>query len=741
MVNHRTRNTVFVVFAVVIVGSMIFFIQQSTFEEFEAILPPPAQLFTSEELRGFAPLDIPLGAIPIDNIECKIKQRLQVFDLLGNLLFQTDSVGLAGSPFIPALLTDPSNLGVVSFYKMSLLAFCAQEGGGTTVVLPSGFVVRVQGTLVDGSLGASSYYILSSKRVEFSSGVGETALLEHTIFQNDIDNKFSLADYNSDITFSMYGTLDIAYEGFETFTYEFPILESDIRTQYTGFVQNAPAPPEPVPVDTDGDGIIDTADACPTLKEDGFGDMPSDGCPIPFVLPPPEPEPEPPADTCESTNDLALCRQQCTDSGKTWYADQSTRFCGQAIITDDNLLCEVFDPSQNICINPFRPDDATPVTTEEFLSGMIRLVGSTVYKDLSQDTFVIQEGIFFSSIGQIQPLTVSTVISGQEREIERIEVEVYYIYPNTADAFATTLEDSDLNFRPAVRITGTEQRLGTPFIGTAGDVGETGSQQIPFGTGTGIGNGFLLSSKAFLARDIQALGTAVNPTTGDPLIGEGNSAEVTFQVDVTGDFTLSREATTADFLINDAFVLFSDITINNLKGLLKDTPCLGNQVPIRDVDGQQIGCTDPPEGDRDADGVSDVADDCPDVFGTVSNSGCPAPDAKPSPDTDGDGIPDNIDPDIDGDGIPNTTDTDDDGDGIPDTEEKPPCEQIEIIGIEVICVKGVIITTGDNGEVCSVAEPQNCPIPVVPFDLNTLLVIGGVGFLIIGVTVIVLRRR
>jgi len=62
----------------------------------------------------------------------------------------------------------------------------------------------------------------------------------------------------------------------------------------------------------------------------------------------------------------------------------------------------------------------------------------------------------------------------------------------------------------------------------------------------------------------------------------------------------SREGQSADFIINNAFVTFSDVTINNLKGLLKDTPCLGGQVPTRDVDGQQIGCTTPPEGDRDA---------------------------------------------------------------------------------------------------------------------------------------------
>ena len=38
-------------------------------------------------------------------------------------------------------------------------------------------------------------------------------------------------------------------------------------------------------------------------------------------------------------------------------------------------------------------------------------------------------------------------------------------------------------------------------------------------------------------------------------------------------------------------------------------------------------------------------------------------------DSDGDGIPDNVDPDIDGDGILNEDDTDDDGDGLDDSDE------------------------------------------------------------------------
>ncbi len=48
-----------------------------------------------------------------------------------------------------------------------------------------------------------------------------------------------------------------------------------------------------------------------------------------------------------------------------------------------------------------------------------------------------------------------------------------------------------------------------------------------------------------------------------------------------------------------------------------------------------------------------------------------------APDTDGDGIPDDIDNDDDNDGIPDSIDTDDDGDGIPDVDEEEENEEDE----------------------------------------------------------------
>ena len=773
MGKHTNRNIGIVVIAIVFGGTIGFLVLSGeqgitpTTGEVNVVLAPPLRLAPTTTTADptviqpdFIPISLPIGeqVVEVGEIFCKIKQSTLVHGVDARLLETIESTGIAGSPFIRLAFVTGTEIEVAS-YNVLPKVFCTQQNNIPIEV----FIKEMQLTVRADYPNVNQQIVWTqgvtgSRLLNFGTGQGEQTLVNFYVPMNQVEAKLPNQDFTMLMNFEITGTIVVQYSGF-MFEYIIPIYRADMETFDQIDIRKAPTV-TPTALDSDGDKILDSADTCPTQPETFNGFQDADGCPdIPqcpsgeivisdqttgFFLRCEPTNPNPP-ETCESIDSIDCSKLECENAGGTFVQLPLTSI----LVSSQGTYCKFTnDPMAVVCpdgtlvTSVDRCPALVPVTTEEFLSGQIRMVGSTIYQDLSQDTFVIQEGIFFSSIGQIQPLTVTAVIAGQEREIERIEVEVYYIFPNTADAFATTLVDSDLNFRPTVRITLTEQRIGTPFIGTAGDIGETGKQQIPFGTGTGIGNGFLLSSKAFLARDIQALGTAVDPITADVLIGEGNSAEVTFIVDVTGDFTFSRKGQTGDFIINDAFVTFSDVTINNLKGLLKPTPCLGGQVPTFDVDGQQVGCTTAPQGDRDADGVSDVADQCPDVFGTVSNNGCPAPDTKPSPDTDGDGIPDNVDPDIDGDGIPNETDPDIDGDGIPNEDEKPPCEgALTVIGTELICVKGTIVIGGNNGEVCTLLEPQNCPTPTLPIDFNTLLIVGGIAFVIIGVTVAVLRRR
>ena len=91
----------------------------------------------------------------------------------------------------------------------------------------------------------------------------------------------------------------------------------------------------------------------------------------------------------------------------------------------------------------------------------------------------------------------------------------------------------------------------------------------------------------------------------------------------------------------------------------------GDDVVDPDGGGEDVG-VDAPSGDtgEDAPPTGDTGEDAdpPDA---------PDPDVPTGDDTDGDGIPDDVegDGDIDGDGIPNFEDDDSDGDGIPDSEE------------------------------------------------------------------------
>ena len=719
-------------------GFLALMIPSNAFAEFNVELPPPLAVTDI----GFEPISLPNQQgtfVEASGINCKVKQTTQWFDQSGALIDTVDSTGIQGSPFAQLAFTFGLMDEDIKHFQVIPKIFCSELGGLPVEAWIKQMSISTVAEFEGSGRVVDTLSISQSPLLQFGTGQGEQELANRVITSLDLEEHLPERNLGVNWRFQITGTVNVAYSNFPQIVYQIPILWNELDTLVATNVLKAP--PFVEEPDADGDGLIDRVDDCPNEPENFNGFQDADGCPDikPLDCPTgmiPNPEnlfciPEPVDEmmplNCEAgdltTNDQIFCMNQCLSGGNEWRIDPDT---GKGFCTEKNP--EIIIDGMEI------------VTVEEFLSGQIRMVGSTIYKDLSQDTFVIQEGIFFSSIGQIQPLTVTTIISGQERDIERIEVEVYYIFPNTADAVATTLEDSDLNFRPAIRITATEQRLGSPFLGQVGDVGQIGSQQIPFGTGTGIGNGFLLSKGVFLARDIQALGTQLNPVTGDPLIGEGNSADVTFQVDVTGDFTFSREGQTGIFTIDNAFVAFSDIFINNKVGV-QDTPCLGGQVPFFDVDMQQLGCTNPPEGDRDADGVSDNADACPDEFGTVSFNGCPAPDAPDRPDTDGDGIPDFQDPDIDGDGIPNETDPDIDGDGIPNEDEVDPCEggRLTMFGSEVICVKDPIEIGGNNGQVCSLTQPQNCP--TLPMDFNTILIVGGVLLVIIAIIVVIARRR
>lgn len=102
--------------------------------------------------------------------------------------------------------------------------------------------------------------------------------------------------------------------------------------------------------------------------------------------------------------------------------------------------------------------------------------------------------------------------------------------------------------------------------------------------------------------------------------------------------------------------------------------------------------------DRDADGIADSIDKCPDVKGSIDNGGCPLAEKIENGDRDSDGIADSIDkcPDVSGSienfGCPASDKvaviSDRDGDGIPDAQDKCP-------------------------DVSGTIENNGCPFPVI----------------------------
>jgi hypothetical protein len=87
----------------------------------------------------------------------------------------------------------------------------------------------------------------------------------------------------------------------------------------------------------------------------------------------------------------------------------------------------------------------------------------------------------------------------------------------------------------------------------------------------------------------------------------------------------------------------SDADADGLTDVLDNCPGTGNTTQAdRDFDGRG----DPCDNDRDGDGRSNSSDACPDVFGTGADGCVP----RPPPDRDGDGVPDALDgcPDVRG---------------------------------------------------------------------------------------------
>jgi hypothetical protein len=712
-------------------GFLALMIPSQAFAEFDVSLPPPLQV-TDE---GFSPITLPTdqGGIAIaTGIDCKVKQTTEWFDQQGRIIDRTDSGGIQGSPFIGLEFTFGLMDDDIKHFQVIPKIFCSDNNGlpvdawikQMTITTVAQF--EGSGTVVD------TINISQSPLLQWGSGQGEQELANRVITTLDLEEHLPTRNLGVNWVFQITGTVNVAYSNFPQLVYQIPILWNELDTLVPTNVLKASEAEggDPPVVDTDGDGFVDGADQCPTQAENFNGFQDDDGCPdtdpltcpFGFVIDPTgnfceqEPVDDPFPLDCEAgnltTNDEITCMNECLRNDNNWVIDTNT---GKG-------FCEMSDVIICIGLQCGEPDPEDELTTEDFLTGTVSGLGRIVFKDLSEETFLIGDAGFGFGAGNIQPLSVTVPREGEQKELERIEYEIHYRFPNTADGLATFLDDQDIIFTPIVEISSAQTVIGTPRLGQTTDLGDNAELR------TDVGFSILLSKGVFLARDIQVIVTQDDPTTGGSApIPEGQFRDVKFIIEAKGDFDFERESQIGKFTIIDSFASFEPIRIDNKVGTVQPVPCLGGQIPDFDIDGQQIGCKDPPPNDRDGDGVPDSQDLCPDDAGSPTLNGCPQTDRP--------------DDDDDNDGINNDLDTDDDGDGIPDTEEDPEGCMNVVIGTEVICVLGEIIVGGDNGNACSLTTPQFCPTPTGGLDFNTLLLFGGVGLIIVAIIVVIARRR
>jgi len=192
---------------------------------------------------------------------------------------------------------------------------------------------------------------------------------------------------------------------------------------------------------------------------------------------------------------------------------------------------------------------------------------------------------------------------------------------------------------------------------------------------------------------------------------------------------------TAQFTLVDAFVSFDKLTINNeVNSGIKQ--CQEGTVPEYDIDGKIVKCSPPstittqtcftnlrPEGFTCSE--SFINNNCPTGIATCNE-----------PDRDGDGFPDLIDticPSLAEDGLGTLEQR---TDGCPLGKEVDPCENITTGICKPPNGNGNGISTGG----CAVGQTDpSCPPEGI--DTTTLLIIGGVALIIIGVVVAIIRRR
>lgn len=337
-----------------------------------------------------------------------------------------------------------------------------------------------------------------------------------------------------------------------------------------------------------------------------------------------------------------------------------------------------------------------------------------IIKDSTGTNFVSRTGVLVPTLA-----LAGTLKDEPPKTIIGVEYTLF-LRPPLASDLNILFIDSNVRFTPKVIVSSVQEGEGSiiPQVGSSSTLSGSKKEDL----GLNIGSGYTLGKVIISANTIEAIAKNADPpvTTGqrvelDLLITA--SGDVTFKRDVAGVAVVQKLEVTNTFVRLDNIIFDNQFVpdVNCQKAGLLDNPLTGGcklpdendptcQTPLRtnikcDLNFINENCpqndlTMCNEPDKDNDGVPDIQDDCGSTFGLISNKGCPQG--------------------VIGEGEPCPTSG---------TTCVPPPSFPPIFG----------------GTLCTVTTPINCIEGEE--DITTLLIIGGIGLIIVGAIVFVIRRR
>jgi len=336
-----------------------------------------------------------------------------------------------------------------------------------------------------------------------------------------------------------------------------------------------------------------------------------------------------------------------------------------------------------------------------------------IIKDSTGTNFVSRTGVLVPTLAltgallDVPPKTILSVEYG------------LFLRPPVAGDLNILFIDSNVRFTPKVIVSSVQEGEGSviPQRESSSTLSGNSAQNVQ-----NIGLAHTLGKVTITANTIEAIAK-----NADPPVTTGQRVELDLLLTASGDVTFKRDvanvAVVQKLEVTNTFVRLDNIIFDNQfmpdvncqkAGLLDDPLTGGCKLPdendptcmtalrtdikcdlnfINDncPENDLTMCNEP---DKDNDGVPDILDDCASTFGLAVNNGCPQG--------------------VLGEGEPCPTSG---------TSCVPPSSFPPIFG----------------GLLCSATTPTMCTDGEL--DITTLLIIGGIGLIILGVVVFVIRRR